>query len=184
MNGNSIEARSGISPESLVSGVSWAAILAGTAAAEAQDFEETAATPTDRAVIASCVRDSGNTPRVCIGSVAVVCAQQAGGDRRVAEIDCSRREAAVWRERLEAAAGTLGPQLESGARSRFAAVQRSWESYAAQKCAFIADVQPAARAPTMQAGCELREVANRALEVERLARVQTQGERPRPRIER
>lgn len=74
---------------------------------------------------------------------------------REAEIDCARREAAVWRERLEAAARTLGPRLESGARSRFAAVQRAWESYAVQKCALLSDMQPAARAPTAQAGCEL-----------------------------
>ena len=49
-------------------------------------------------------------------------------------------------------------------------MQRSWEGYAAQKCAFMADVQTAARAPAMQAGCELSEVAGRALDVERLGR--------------
>jgi hypothetical protein len=63
-------------------------------------------------------------------------------------------------------------------------VQRSWESYAAQKCTFMADLQPAAHAPTMQAGCELNEVAGRAIEVERLARRQAEPSQPRPRLER
>jgi hypothetical protein len=162
----------------------WAVILAGTPAASAQSTDEVAVTEADRAAVAGCLRESADTPRACIGAVAVVCARQAGGDRREAEIDCSRREAAVWRERLEAAARVLAPGLESGARSRFAAVQRSWESYAAQKCAFMADLQPAARAPTMQAGCELNEVAGRAIEVERLARRQAEPSQPRPRLER
>jgi hypothetical protein len=153
----------------------WAAILAGTAAAGVQPVDEAAVTEADRAAVAGCLRESPDAPRACIGTVAVVCVRQASGDRREAEIDCSRREAAVWRERLEAAARVLGPRLELGARSRFAAVQRSWESYAAQKCAFIADLQPAARAPTMQAGCELNEVAGRAIEVERLARRQAEA---------
>ena len=44
--------------------------------------------------------------------------------------------------------------------------------------------QAAARAPTMQAGCELNEVAGRAIEVERLARRQAEPSQPRPRLER
>jgi hypothetical protein len=159
-----------------------AAVLTAPALAGAQTLE-TAVAEADRAALVNCLRESPEASRACIGSIAVVCAGQARGDRREAEIDCSRREAAVWRERLETAARALAPRLESGARSCFAAVQRSWESYAAQKCAFIADVQTAARAPTMQAGCELSEVAGRALDVERLARSQ-QGDQNRPRIER
>jgi len=160
-----------------------ALILTGSNPAGAPTLE-TAVTEADRAALVSCLRESPEAPRACIGSIAVVCAGQARGGRREAESDCSRREAAVWRERLETAARALAPRLEPGARSRFVAVQRSWESYAAQKCAFMADVQTAARAPTMQAGCALSEVAGRALDVERLARSQAQGDRNRPRLER
>jgi uncharacterized protein YecT (DUF1311 family) len=138
----------------------------------------------DRAAVAACVRDAGEMPRACIGAIAVVCARQAGGERREAEIDCSRREAAVWRERLQAASGALARRLEAGPRNRFAAVQLSWETYAAQKCAFVADVQVALRAPAMRAACELSEVASRAIEVERLARRQAEASQPRPRLER
>jgi hypothetical protein len=141
-------------------------------------------TPADRTALSSCIAESAGTPRACIGSVAVPCARQGGGDRRDAEIACSRREAAVWRERLDAAMAILGQRLASGQRSRFAAVQRSWESYSSQKCAFLGEVEPPARAPIMQAGCELREVAGRAIEVERMARAQAAGAAPRPRIER
>src|ERR671916_148035 len=83
----------------------------------------------DRAAIASCIRESMDRPRACIGTIAVVCARQARGDRREAEIACTRREAAVWRERLDVATMALAQRLEPGQRSRFAAEQRSWESY-------------------------------------------------------
>jgi uncharacterized protein YecT (DUF1311 family) len=116
--------------------------------------------------------------------VAVVCARQAPGDRRDAEIACTRREAAVWRERLDFVVGALARRLESGPRSRLASVQRAWEGFAAQKCAFAAEVQPAARAPVTQAACELREVAAQALDLERVVRRQGTAPSQRPRIER
>jgi hypothetical protein len=155
------------------------ALLAGPAWSQA----ENPVTPADRGSIASCVSESGNAPRACIGAVAVVCARQTPGDRD-AEIACTRREAAVWRERLDLLAGGLARRLESGPRSRLAAVERAWEGFTAQKCAFFAEVQPPARAPVTQAACELREVAMHALELERVGRRQAPGQSQRPRIER
>jgi Lysozyme inhibitor LprI len=140
--------------------------------------------PADRSTIASCIAESASAPRACVGAIAVPCARQGGGDRREAEIACSRREAGAWRERLDAAMTMLAQRLGSGPRSRLAAVQRSWESFASQKCAFLGEVEPPARAPVMQAGCELTEVALRAIEVERMARAQAGPASPRPRIER
>lgn len=88
----------------------------------------------DRSAIASCVRESGDSPRRCIGAIAVVCSRQGGTAREDAEVGCSRREAAVWRERLELALAGLAQRLDSGGRSRLASLQRIWESYVAQKC--------------------------------------------------
>jgi hypothetical protein len=156
-----------------------AALLGGPAWGQV----ESPVTTADRATIASCVSESGNTARTCIGSVAVVCARQTPGDRD-AEVACTRREAAVWRERLDVIAGALARRLESGPRSRLAAVERAWEGFTMQKCAFFAEVQPPARAAVTQATCELREVAAHALELERAARRQAPGPSPRPRIER
>ena len=70
------------------------AVLTGPAPARAQPLE-TAVAEADRAALAVCLRESADAPRACIGSIAVVCARQARGDRREAEIDCSRREAAA-----------------------------------------------------------------------------------------
>lgn len=146
-------------------------------------------TGTDRAAMSACLRESLESPAACIGSIAVICARAAGaGDRREIEISCARRETAVWRERLEAASGAYAQRLEPGARSRFIALQRTWETYAAQKCAFFGDTQPPARAATMQAGCGLREIASRTNEIEREMRQRPAGA-PRggaqpPRIER
>ena len=141
-------------------------------------------TAADRTMIATCVRKSGEMPRACIGTIAVVCARQPGAPREGAEVDCSRREAAVWRERLDLALAAYAQRLDSGQRSRLAALQRSWEGYSAQKCAFAAEVQPAARAAATQAACELREVAIRAMEIERGLRRRERPAERRPQIER
>lgn len=137
----------------------------------------------DRTAIASCLRDSGESARTCIGTIAVVCVRQ-GSNRDEARISCTRREAAVWRERLDFALRALSQRLDSGRRTRLASVQRSWEAYAPQKCALMGELQSPGQAPAVQAGCDLRETAVRAIEVERLARRQAQGTSPRPQIER
>jgi hypothetical protein len=138
----------------------------------------------DRAAISSCIRQSVERPRACIGAVAVVCARQAQGDRREAEIACTRREAAVWRERLDLATMALAQRLASGQRSRFAAGQRAWESYVGLNCAFVGEIQPPATAPMMQVGCELRAAAGRAIEVEGWVRRLARGSQPRPQLHR
>ena len=158
--------------------------LARPEEARAQAPNQGGVVPADRAAIASCIRESADRPRACIGSIAVICAREARGDRREAEIACTRREAAVWRERLDLALQAVAPRLESGPRNRFAAVQRSWEEYTALRCAFFGEIQPPDRAPVMQAGCELRAVAGRAIEIENLARRRAQGGQPRPQLYR
>jgi Lysozyme inhibitor LprI len=146
-------------------------------------------TGTDRAAMSDCLRESLDSPGACIGSIAVICARATtGGDRREVEVTCARRETAVWRERLDAASGAYAQRLEAGARTRFVALQRTWESYAAQKCAFFGDIQPPSRAATMQAGCGLRELASRTNEIERELRLKAaptqRGGSQQPRIER
>jgi Lysozyme inhibitor LprI len=141
-------------------------------------------TAADRAAIASCVNESGEMPRACIGTIAVVCTREPGAQREGGEVGCSRREAAVWRERLDLALNGFAQRLQPGPRNRLAALQRTWESYAAQKCAFAAEIQPPARAAPMQAGCELRETALRAMEIERMARRQARPGDARPQLHR
>lgn len=145
---------------------------------------------TDRALLSSCLRDTQDAPRACIGSIAIPCVRRAAeGARSEAEVSCAKRETTLWRERMDAASGVYSQALDSGQRSRFSALQRSWESYVAQKCAFAAEIQPAARMASMQTGCDLREVAGRAIEIE-LALRGRQGNTPAtrrnqaPRIER
>lgn len=132
----------------------------------------------DRLQVANCVRQGLTASPACIGLVAVPCVGATRGDRIQAEIACARREEAVWRERLTLATQALGRLLDSGARNQFAALQLAWESYAVQKCAFYGSAQPPERSAGRQAGCELREVAQRALEVERF--VEQRNRRPPP----
>jgi hypothetical protein len=146
-------------------------------------------TGTDRAAMSDCLRESLDSPSACIGSIAVICARATtGSDRREIEVTCARRETAVWRERLDAASNAYAQRLEAGARTRFVALQRTWESYTAQKCAFFGDTQPPARAATMQAGCGLRELASRTNEIERDLRLKNasapRGGSQAPKIER
>jgi hypothetical protein len=149
--------------------------------------QERPATPEsrDRTALTSCLRESASTPRACIGVVAVPCAQGTSGNRAADGTACARRESALWRDRLDAASRALLTRLDAGGRSRFAALQRTWEGFTAQKCAFAGDVAPPARSAVMQAGCDLQEVATRALDVEKLARSRTPQTRSNPpRIER
>lgn len=132
-------------------------------------------TAQDRAAIASCLRESGRAANACIGSIAVVCARQATPATTDTAIACSRRELAVWRERMDAAALAYGRALAPAQRNRFLAVQRSWEGYSAMKCAFQAEMTAPARAGAMLSGCELRETAERAIDIDRLARRQAQA---------
>lgn len=139
----------------------------------------------DRTALASCLRESAATPRACIGVVAVPCAQQTTGDRSASGTTCARRESALWRDRLDASSRALLTRLDSAGASRFAALQRTWEGFTAQKCAFAGDIAPPARSAVLQAGCDLQEVATRALDVEKLARAMTPQTRGNPpRIER
>lgn len=132
----------------------------------------------DRTQMVSCLSQSGTPASSCIGSVAVTCVREASGDRRVAEADCARREEAVWRERLTFASLAVMRNAEGGARGQFAALQVAWEGYAAQKCAFYGSMQPSARVAGMQAGCMLREVASRSLELERMVGQSSPVRRP------
>lgn len=132
----------------------------------------------DRAQMASCLRQSVATTSSCIGLIAVTCVRAATGDRRDAETSCARREEAVWRERLELASLAVMRAADSGSRGQFASLQLAWEGYIAQKCAFFGSTQPPARVAGMQAGCELREVANRSLELERAIAERSPARRP------
>jgi hypothetical protein len=153
---------------------------------DAADLAPAAVSAEDRTALAACLRDAADLPRACIGSIAVVCARRAPGTTADGglEVGCSRREAGVWRERLDVVGGALAARLDSGPRSRLAAAQRSWETYAVQKCAFAAEMQQPDRTAAMQSACALREVATRAIELERLARAGARRPAQPPRIER
>jgi len=131
----------------------------------------------DMAALSSCLSDNGVAPSACIGAVAVACVRAAASDPRGAEAGCARREEAAWRERLTLALQMAGRSLDASQRSRLAAVQLAWESYIAQKCAFYGSAQREGLQAGRQAGCELREVAGRAIE---LVKALPQPERRRP----
>ncbi|PTM42622.1 hypothetical protein C8D03_4215 [Bosea sp. 124] len=132
----------------------------------------------DRVQLAACLRDSRGSLPSCIGSIAISCVRAASGDRRAAEFSCARREETVWRERLMQAMQLSGRTLDAGQRSRLAALHLAWEGFIAQKCAFYGATQREGWQVGRQAGCELREVATRALELERVALQQAPTRRP------
>lgn len=119
----------------------------------------------DLSSLSTCLRDNATSAAACIGTVAVTCVRAASSDPRGAEAGCARREEAAWRERLTLALQMAGRSLDASQRSRLAAVQLAWESYVAQKCAFYGAAQSPNLQAGRQAGCELREVAGRAIEL-------------------
>lgn len=132
----------------------------------------------DRAQLGACLRDNRVAAPSCIGSIAVACVTAARTDRRAAEAGCARREETVWRERLMQAMQRSGQTLDAGQRSRLVALQLAWEGFIAQKCAFYGATQREGFQLGRQAGCELREVATRALEFERVTTRQAPTRRP------
>lgn len=137
----------------------------------------------DRAQLLACLRQSQGAAQGCIGSIAIACVRDGRGDRSRAEQSCAKREEAVWRERLTLAGQVLGRSLDAGQRARFVTLQLAWEGYVAQKCLFYAGQQAPALQPGRQAGCELREVARRAIELEPAARPGPAPRRPQARPE-
>ena len=119
----------------------------------------------DLSSLAGCLRENGASPSACIGSVAIACVRAASSNPRGAEAACARREEAAWRERLTLALQMVGRSLDAGQRSRLAAVQLAWESYVSQKCALYGTSQRDELQAGRQAGCELREAAERAIEL-------------------
>ena len=132
----------------------------------------------DRLALATCLRDS---PRreACIGAVAIACVRGDTAESSVGAVACARREEIAWRERLTLAQRFMLRSADEARRSQFAALQISWEGYVAQKCAYHASQQPPARAAGQRAGCVVREVGLRALEIERAARGPHRAVRPR-----
>ena len=145
--------------------VALGALICLAMPARAQNSAPTPAPAPDRAQLAGCLRDNAASPAACIGAVAVPCVRAASSNPRGAEAGCARREEAAWRERLGLALQLAGRTLDAGQRSRLAALQLTWESYVAQKCALYGASQREALQPGRQAGCELREVAERAIEL-------------------
>ena len=95
----------------------------------------------DRAQLATCLREGRTAAPSCIGMIAVACVRAVGVDQRAAEAGCARREEAVWRERLLMALRLKGRSLDAGQRNRVVALQVAWESFVAQKCAFYGTTQ-------------------------------------------
>jgi hypothetical protein len=131
----------------------------------------------DMSALSECLRSADRSPSACVGTVAVACVRAASSDQRGAEAACARREEAAWRERLALALQVTARSFDAGQRSRLAALQLTWESYIAQKCALYGAAQREGWQAGRQAGCELREVAGRAIE---LTRALPQPARRRP----
>lgn len=152
------------------------AILPAAAQAPGQPRIETR----DRNALTQCLRDNAGAASACIGSVAIACVRAAPGDRAEAEIGCARREEALWRERMTMALRVVSRGLDVSGASRLAALQSGWEAHAQQSCAFEAGLQAPARSGGRLAGCNLREVALRALAVERLGAGRRSGREATP----
>jgi hypothetical protein len=126
---------------------------------------------TDQEAIANCLAESADSPYACIGSIAVVCARLASSRGDDPSLTCAEREEAIWRSRLDTAVAELRRSLPASAFHRFNTLQQAWQNYYALKCSFLGD-EGGTRAERRKNGCELREVAMRAIEVDRYLRRQ------------
>jgi hypothetical protein len=56
----------------------------------------------DRAKIDACLKDAGDRPESCIGTVYTPCSDTPAGGTTAGMVDCAARETAIWMEKVNA----------------------------------------------------------------------------------
>lgn len=104
-----------------------------------------AATPADRAAIQKCVDEkvAANEDRErCVGAIADACLEKSDDPSTYGMADCTRREHAVWDERLNAVYRQLMKELDAKQREELRDLQRAWIAFSEKKCGFYRVMQP------------------------------------------
>jgi uncharacterized protein YecT (DUF1311 family) len=133
--------------------------------AEAQDRKPTAK---EVAAIRACATkhkdDLDEVERQCLFNlVATPCTETPEGRSNVGQADCFRLETVIWDDLLNENFKALRETLDDDQAVKLRAMQRAWIAYRDTTCQFYYDKIQGTMAIPMQAACEARETARRAV---------------------
>jgi uncharacterized protein YecT (DUF1311 family) len=124
----------------------------------------------DRTVVEVCLAEkakAGEQER-CIGVIADACLEKGDDPSTHGMADCSRREHAVWDERLNRVYRRLLREVDNATRARLREMQRAWIAFEDKKCGFHHVAEPGTAAVPMAAYCIMTETGRQVLFLERV----------------
>jgi uncharacterized protein YecT (DUF1311 family) len=117
--------------------------------------------------VRACLRINSGPLRIqerCIESVYKRCIGPKADERPTSEVvACLRREQLVWDQMLNDAFRSLRDGLDDDQRVKLRDMQRAWIEARDRTCAFYYDFYQGTMATPMEATCDNREVARRAI---------------------
>jgi uncharacterized protein YecT (DUF1311 family) len=124
----------------------------------------------DRTVVEACLAEKAKASEQerCIGVIADACLEKGDDPSTHGMADCSRREHAVWDERLNRIYKKLMRELDNPTRVRLREMQRAWIAFEEKKCGFHYVAEPGSASIPMIAYCSMTETGRQALFLERL----------------
>jgi uncharacterized protein YecT (DUF1311 family) len=127
-------------------------------------------TPVDRSAVETCLDERAKTgdQERCIGAVADTCLEKGDDLSTHGMADCSRREHAVWDERLNRIYRKLMRELDNSTRIRLREMQRAWIAFEEKKCTLHHVAEPGSASIPMMAYCSMTETGRQALFLERV----------------
>jgi uncharacterized protein YecT (DUF1311 family) len=161
---------------SIITALVVLAVTCGIAAAQAVQ-------PDDRAKIDVCLKDAGDRPESCIGTVYTPCSDTPAGGTTAGMVDCAARETAIWTEKVDAnlkalRSGDLGKveadpanrPNENRRKSKVSGavilddMQKTWIAWRAKKCDTMAmQAEGGTLSRVIYGSCLLGETAHHAL---------------------
>ena len=119
----------------------------------------------DSAAVQSCIKSAANGSQLerCIGIIADPCADQPGAESTAGQVACAARENAVWDDILNETYRRLRDALDAQQKNKLRIMQRAWIDSRTRSCAFYWDFFRGTMASPMNAFCNNRETARRAL---------------------
>lgn len=146
----------------------WALLVVWPQPAPAQD-----ATAADHATVQRCLEEkvaAGEERERCVGVIADACLEKGEDPSTFGMADCSRREHAVWDDRLNATFRKLMKELEPKQQRELRDLQRGWIAFSDKKCAFYRVMQPEGSIVIPIASyCAMQEVGRQAAFLETMA---------------
>jgi uncharacterized protein YecT (DUF1311 family) len=106
---------------------------------------------------------AGEERERCVGVIADACLEKSDDPSTFGMADCSRREYAVWDDRLNATYQKLMKELDAKQQRELRELQRAWIAFSNRKCAFYRVMQPEGSIVIPIASyCSMQEVGRQA----------------------